>query len=330
MRRLIVFSGLLLVNVVIVFAQIGTTARNGLLCTPVPSKEAVALYKYLLDLKGKKILSGQQDSPWGIDEFSYLKTVTGKQPAIKGMDFIKQNDNANEVQKAIDWWKAGGIPTIMWHWGAPGKGEGYESSKKAIDIDSCFIEGSVQYKAFWSELKIKGDLLEHLRNANVPILWRPFHELNGNWFWWGKQGPEKFKRLWITMFDYLVKERKLNNLIWVLCYTGQPNPDWYPGDQYVDIAGADTYEKGDGPQPEMFNKVKSIIGDKFPIAYHECGIPPDPDKCISEGIIWSWWMEWHTSWLEKVDKTYLKKVYDHELVITLDEVPNIMAKYGLK
>jgi Glycosyl hydrolase family 26 len=330
MKRLIFLIFLLVIISNIAFAQDGKAIRSGLLCTPEPSKEAVALYKYLLDLKGKKILSGQQDSPWGMDEFSYLKTVTGRQPAIKGMDFIKQNDNVNEVQKAIDWWKTGGIPTIMWHWGAPGKGEGYESSKKAIEIDSCFIEGSVQYKAFWSELKIKGDLLEKLRDANVPILWRPFHELNGNWFWWGKQGPERFKKLWRTMFDYFVKERKLNNLIWVLCYTGQPNGDWYPGDQYVDIAGADTYDKGDGPQPEMYNKVKSIIGDKFPMAYHECGVPPDPDKCISEGIIWSWWMEWHTSWLEKVDKTYLKRVYDHELVITLDEVPDIMTKYGAK
>ena len=330
MKRLIFLIFMLVIISNIAFAQDGKAIRSSLLCTPEPSKEAVALYKYLLDLKGKKILSGQQDSPWGMDEFSYLKTVTGRQPAIKGMDFIKQNDNVNEVQKAIDWWKTGGIPTIMWHWGAPGKGEGYESSKKAIEIDSCFIEGSVQYKAFWSELKIKGDLLEKLRDANVPILWRPFHELNGNWFWWGKQGPERFKKLWRTMFDYFVKERKLNNLIWVLCYTGQPNGDWYPGDQYVDIVGADTYDKGDGPQPEMYNKVKSIIGDKFPMAYHECGIPPDPEKCISEGIIWSWWMEWHTSWLEKVDKTYLKRVYDHELVITLDEVPDIMAQYGTK
>lgn len=54
------------------------TAPDDTLCAPNPSKEAVALYRYLLDMKGKKILSGQQDSPWGIDEFSYLNTNTGK------------------------------------------------------------------------------------------------------------------------------------------------------------------------------------------------------------------------------------------------------------
>ena len=298
------------------------------LCTPNPSKEAVALYKYIQDMKGKKILSGQQDSPWGIDEFAYLKENTGKQPAIKGMDFIAQKDNAGEVQKAIDWWKAGGIPTIMWHWGAPSIGEGYEASKKPIEIDNCFVEGTPEYKAFWAELKAKGDLLQQLKDANVPVIWRPFHELNGNWFWWGKQGPERFKKLWITMYNYYVKERGLNNLIWTLCYTGQPDVAWYPGDQYVDIAGADTYAKNDTPQMEMYNKVKTITSNRIPIAFHECGTPPNPDKCLSEGGMWSWWMEWHTSHLQNLDKTYLKFVYDHDLVITLDEVPDIMATYG--
>lgn len=298
------------------------------LCTPKPSKEAVALYRYLLDMKGKKILSGQMSAPWGINELEYLQANTGKQPAINGVDFINPNDNPKEVQNAIDWWKSGGITTIMWHMGAPGIGQGYENSKKAIDIDKCFQEGTPEFIAFWSELKIKADMLVIIRDANVPVLWRPFHELNGNWFWWGKQGPEKFKKLWITMFNYFVKDRGLNNLIWVLCYTGEPDAKWYPGDEYVDIAGADTYVKNDSPQMTMYNKVKTIVNDKFPIAFHECGIPPNPDQCLSQGVMWSWWMEWHTSHLQSVDKTYLKYVYDHDLVITRDEVPDIMAQYG--
>lgn len=308
-------------------SDISTVAQQTL-CTPKPSKEAVALYRYLLDMKGKKILSGQMSAPWGINELEYLQTNTGKQPAINGVDFINPKDNPKEVQNAIDWWKSGGITTIMWHMGAPGIGQGYENSKKAIDIDKVFQEGTPEYTAFWSELKIKADMLTTIRDANVPVLWRPFHELNGNWFWWGKQGPEKFKKLWITMFDYFVKERGLNNLIWVLCYTGEPDAKWYPGDEYVDIAGADTYAKNDSPQMTMYNTVKTITGDKFPIAFHECGIPPNPDQCLKQGVMWSWWMEWHTSHLQGIDKTYLKYVYDHDLVITRDELPDIMAQYG--
>ena len=308
-----------------VFLPVSLLARDKL-STPNPSPEAVALYQYLNELKGKKILSGQQDSPWGIDEFSYIQAETGKQPAIKGMDFIHQRDNENEVQKAIDWWKAGGIPTIMWHWGAPTKGDGYEPSKMKIDIDQCFIEGTPENKAFWDELKLKGDLLLKLKDARVPVLWRPFHELNGHWFWWGKQGPERFIKLWKTMYNYYVNERGLNHLIWVFCYTGSPEAAWYPGDEYVDIVGADVYDKGDKPQKEMYDKVKSISRDQFPIAYHECDIPPNPDQCLSQGVLWSWWMEWHTSHLTKIDKTYLKYVYNHELILTLDEIPAIVER----
>jgi len=292
------------------------------------SKEAVALYAYINDMFGKKILSGQMSSSWGIDEIKYIQENTGKLPAINGFDFITERDNQNEVKGAIDWWKSGGIPTIMWHMGAPGNGEGYESSKKSSDIDKCFVKGTKEYEIFWSELKRKGDLLEQLQRANVPVLWRPFHELNGNWFWWGKQGPEKFKKLWIAMYNYYTKTRKLNNLIWVLCYTGKPEASWYPGNAYVDIAGPDTYGVGDSPQTGMFKEVKQIIGDRIPIAYHECGTPPNPDKCLAEGSMWSWWMEWHTSHLTKVDKEYLKRIYSHHLVITKDEVPNIVEVYS--
>jgi hypothetical protein len=318
----------MLLGLNVVLANAITVVPDDTLCTPSPSKEAVALYRYLLDMKGKKTLSGQMLVPWGLDALSYIKANTGKQPAIRGIDFMTQSQNAQEVQNAINWWNAGGIPTIMWHWGAPSKGEGYPASKLYIPVDSCFILGTVYYNAFWSELKIKADLLTTLRDAHVPVLWRPYHELNGNWFWWGMGGSANFKKLWTTMFNYFVKDRGLNNLIWVLCYTGDPDPSWYPGDEYVDIAGADTYNAGNGSQLTMYTKVKNIINNEFPIAYHECGIPPDPDQCLNQGAMWSWWMEWHTDYLTSVNTTYLSKVYNNDLVITLDQVPNIMKAYG--
>jgi len=108
--------------------------KSDTLVTPNPSAEAIALFKYINDMYGQKILSGQMYAPWGIDELAYVQEVTGKQPALMGGDFIHERDNAKEIQKAIDWWNAGGIPTIMWHWGAPSIGEGYENSKEEIDI----------------------------------------------------------------------------------------------------------------------------------------------------------------------------------------------------
>lgn len=291
------------------------------------SKQAKALYSYLQDMYGKKTLSGQMVSNFGAaDELQYIQDVTGKQPAIRGMDFIDSAKNEDEVKFAKEWWKKGGIPTIMYHWGAPGIGGGYENSKKEIDINKCFEKGTPEYKAFWKELKEKARLLKKLKRAHVPVLWRPFHELNGSWFWWSKQGPEQFKRLWITMYDYYVHKKNLKNLIWVFCYTNKPDSAWYPGREYTDLVGADTYSDA-SPHAEMYNKVKEIVGSQTPIPFHECGIPPNPDQCIAQKAIWSWFMEWHTSFLTKVDKDYLKYVYNHDLIITLDKVPDIMKLY---
>lgn len=299
------------------------------LSTPHPSKEAKALYQYLLDVYGKKILSGQMSAPWGVDELQYIKDKTGKEPALRGIDFIHQRDNEVEVRNAIEWWNSGGIPTIMWHWGAPGVGEGYENSKEKIDIDKCFIEGTQEHTDFWAELKAKADLLENIRDADVPVLWRPFHELNGHWFWYGKQGPERFKKLWITMYDYFVHERGLNNLIWVLCYANYPEGNWFPGNQYVDISGTDTYDGCQEPHAGLYRRIQEIVEkNPMPIAYHECGVPPDPNLCVDEGAMWLWWMEWHTEHLRKINIDYLNFVYQHELVITKDEVPDIMKVYG--
>ena len=206
---------ILTIAVILSFAGAMQAQLKNQLSNKNASSEAVALYAYINDMFGKKTLSGQMFSGWGFDEINYVYGITGKYPAIKGFDFIQSSLNDSVVHGAIQWWHEGGIPTIMWHWGAPGIGEGYPNSKKEIDITRCFEKGTLEYDSFWTEIKQKADLLERLQKANIPVLWRPFHELNGNWFWWGKQGPENFRRLWITMYNYYTKESKLNNLIWV-------------------------------------------------------------------------------------------------------------------
>lgn len=323
----LLLTALILAGIVSSMAQSGVSARK--LATPNPSLEAQAVFRFLKDITGEKILSGQMAVPWGIDELKYIQDVTGKMPAIRGIDLIHEKDNEKEIQNAIAWWKAGGIPTIMWHWGAPSVGEGYENSKVAINTGQCFIKGTPENIAFEKELETKADHLEILKNNHVPVLWRPFHEFNGDWFWWSKEGPEMFKKLWIYMFDYFVKERKLDNLIWVLCYADTPDINWYPGDEYVDIVGADTYKDGTDPKLKMYEQIVEITGSPFlPVALHECGEIPDPEKCLKTGAMWTWWMLWHTTFLSNSDTKYLNYVYNHEQVITLDELPDLVKQYG--
>ena len=317
------------------FALLFTLAQRGYgqqlrqLSNKNASRQAKAVYSYLQDMYGKKMLAGQMTSNWGDDELKYIKDSTGKLPAIRGLDFMDSAKNKAEVKYAKRWWRKGGIPTIMWHWGAPSIGSGYENSKKQIDIDKIFEDGTPEHIAFWKEMDEKAALLKKLQRANIPVLWRPFHELNGDWFWWGKQGPERFKRLWITMYDYYVNQKGLNNLIWVLCYMDEPDAAWYPGDAYVDIAGPDTYKK-EQSQIVMYQRTRAIVGNVMPIAFHECGVPPDPEASFKQGAKWSWFMQWHTNYLREVPVKHLRYVYDDDLVVTLDEVPNIVKQYGGK
>ncbi len=290
--------------------------------TPNASPQARALLNFIHATYGKKTLSGQMWTPWGIDETKTVHKITGKLPALQGHDYIHERSNKRENQLAIQYWKAGGIPTIMWHWGAPSKGEGYNQSKIQIDIDRCFEPGTKEHTAMWADLKRIADHLTELRDANVPVLWRPMHECDGDWFWYGKGGGKRFVKLWRTMFDYFVHERKLNNLIWILCHSHRFKADFNPGKDYYDLAGADSYRKG--IQADLFNAVKSTHGPTVPIPYHECGSIPDPDECFKQKITWSWWMLRHTKHLTDHDTEALIKAYNHDLVITRDELPNIM------
>ena len=312
----------------LLFAFVFSGLKAQQLVTPNASPEAQALIKYLYDIFGKKVLSGQMWAPWGnFDEIERVKEITGKYPAIRGHDLIHEQSNENEVKLLIEWWKKGGIPTLMWHWGAPTIGEGYEQSKKKIDIERCFQEGTEEYKAMWDDLKRVADWLTVLRDAHVPILWRPMHEFQGGWFWYGMGTGDQFNRLWRTMFDYFVKERGLNNLIWVLCHSDFPKPDFDPGQSYYDIVGADTY-RADRVLKDMYNDVIAVHGTGKPVVFHECGTLPDPEKSAADNAQWLWWMLWHTSHVSKHNVDDMKRIYNHDLVITLDEVPNIMEVYG--
>ncbi len=294
------------------------------LTTPEPSIEAEALFRYIQSIKGEKILSGQMCIPRGINELEYISSITGKQPALRGMDLENEQANEQEIKNAIDWWTKGGIPVIMWNWSAPSTAKTNE-----VSIEKCFQEGTPEFNWFWEELKTKANHLETLRDAHVPVIWCPFHEANGNLFWWGKQGPMQFKKLWQTMYNYFVHEREINNLIWVLSFSEEPDKSWFPGDAYVDIVGASSYKNDKYPRQGTFAKTRTISADILPpIAYQQCAKIPDPDECKETGAMWSWFMQRHTIHLENIDKENLLETYHNKLLVNLDEVPEIVNDFS--
>ena len=112
----------------------------------------------------------------------------------------------------------------------------------------------------------------------------------------------------------------------MLGYSGEPDAKFYPGDRYVDIAGADDYVKDHGSLKPMYDKVVAIVGTRRPIALHENGPIPDPDLVLRDGANWSYFMTWHTDFVtdgksNTVDD--LKKAYGHQRYITKDRLPKL-------
>ena len=189
-------------------------------------------------------------------------------------------------------------------------------------------DGTPENKAFIENMDKAGRALAELQEAGVPVLWRPFHEFDGAWFWWGKGNSDNFKRLWIMMYDHFTYDLKLNNLIWVLGYShngtdymGKP-ARWYPGDEYCDIVGADSYEVDiNGAEERLHKVVKKITKDTKPLIFHECGLIPTEEQL--KETPWCSFMTWHTEWLIDTNtKEHLSELYNSDYVITLDELPD--------
>lgn len=155
-------------------------------------------YDYICEMFGKNILSAQQESTWmdggNADyEMDIIEEATGKLPAIRGLDFMN-GDFDGVVQRAKEWHEQGGIVTIMWHTGVNGRGY-TESLNDNPDFDLILTEGTPEYEAMIANWDQAAEALTELRDAGIPVIWRPFHEFDGQWFWWGKGGADNFIKL---------------------------------------------------------------------------------------------------------------------------------------
>lgn len=328
LTRRTALAGLAATGLIPAVPAIGALPATRTLSNPAASSGARRLYAYLWSIYGKQTLTGQQEqgaSPQGDRlELDYLSRTTGRLPAMLGLDYITPADNPAVNDRATAWARSGGIVTLCWHWGAPDIGTGYENSKKDFDVDAALRPGTPQHTAMLRDMDEIAGLLTVLRDRGVVVLWRPFHEFSGDWFWWGKHGPDAFKALWRLMYDRFTRMHRLNHLIWVLGWAGQNvDPAYYPGRDRVDIAGADIYVEDHGNLAPMFAKVKAIVGDSLPICLHENGPVPDP-ALLGPDADWLWFMTWHSRWLMGADQNtpdLLRRYYASPRYITKDELP---------
>jgi len=305
--------------------------------------EAVKLLEYIAGMSGKGIITGQHTQTKKMEEVQKIQEITGETPALCGFELLAYSPNINyesgdqdcrteidenkgTLEEAMDWaLNKKGIVTLTWHWFSPlgGKDKSFYAEKTDFDATKVLVEGTKEREAFYSDMDVMAGLLKEFQNKQIPILWRPFHESEGEWFWWGAKGPETAKQLYCLMYDHFVNHHELNHLIWVW---NSPLVEGYPGDDVVDIISRDLYEpKGTKTDyVRQYNELRKVSSADKPFALAEIGILPDIEKLELSKIPWCYFMIWSKGFVVTEEFNSfedLKKMYKSNYAITLDRLP---------
>ena len=322
------------------------------------TQKAKDLYTFLYNQYGKKTLSSVvADVNWNHKVADQVYAWTGKYPAMNCYDFIhiyvpKNNwIDYTDLTPVTEWAEAGGIVSLMWHFNVPltastkpgtdGSGVTCTPSKTTFRASHVFTEGSWENKWFYEQMDKVADVILALQQKGIAAIWRPFHEAAGNatakqqadwtkaWFWWGYDGADTYKKLWVTMFDYFAS-KGIKNLIWVWTtqnYNGDSSKynqdkDWYPGTKYVDIVARDLYGQDKAANAQEFSEIQNTYPCKM-VTLGECGKDGDTvfakiPEAWTAGAKWSWFMPWYGSNLP--DASWWSNAMSGSCVLTRNDV----------
>ena len=232
------------------------------LSDPGATSLAGTLFRNMAELSADHVLLAHQDAlaygmGWKGEPFrTDIHDVTGDHPAVFGWDLghIDSLENIDGVPFAdIKKWamaayEQGGLNTYSWHM------RNYASGGTSWDTASCVtacLPGGRIHKEYLKKLDRAADFFSDLVNEQgecIPVIFRPFHEMNGGWFWWGSASctPDQYRELFRFTIDYLRNEKEQHQLIIAYSPDLFRSPEeyltWYPGDRYVDVMGFDDYK----------------------------------------------------------------------------------------
>ena len=299
---------------------------------------AKRLYRYFRNNYGQRIISGvMADVAWNHSLAEKIKkNITGKWPAMNCYDFIHicvPDGNGwidySDITPVTEWVEKGGIVQLMWHFNVPvdanttpgtnGSGVTFSPDKTTFKASNALVDGTWENQYFYAQMDRVIAVILKLQEAGIAATWRPFHEAAGNatakqqanwtkaWFWWGYDGAETYRKLWIAMFDYF-KQKGVNNLIWIWTtqnYNGNSasynqDTDWYPGDAYCDMVARDLYGYTPAQNAQEFTEIQATYPNKM-VVLGECGWDssnqtgkPQGDivECWNAGAKWGHFMVW--------------------------------------
>lgn len=348
------------------YISVGSSSESGvafdIASAPVDGNACEAakkVYTFLYENFGKKTISGMMTGDMGsangdITQHEDVKAVfdaSGKYPALVGFDFLFATGRTEDegwckdytnksIALAKDLYRRGGLPAFTWHWHDPSRAtDDFYSDKNTVKIaDALNADGSWNteselYQYLVKDIHTIADYFLQLQEAGVACIFRPLHEASGGWFWWGRdKNAEAFVKLYHLVFDEMVNEKGVHNIIWVW-NAGENDADWNPGDTYYDIVSADIYNAAFdySSNYSTFDKLKSLTGGKKIITLSENGPIPDIDKEVEEEAVWSWWMPWYQTWdgkfVEQTSTEEWTKCMNDERVITLEDLSEGWGTY---
>ena len=345
------------------------TASDTSCCDSDATEGTQKLMEFLSSVYGEYVISGQQEY-YGTsrdDEFDYIEELTGELPVIRGFDFGNNcplyawDDGVTD--RIINWVnEEGGIATASWHLNVPvsmdsytlGSTMSFENTTYSEDTDfvtaNVMIEGTTEYEYFLLAVDNLAEQLLELQDAGVSLLFRPFHEAEGNggadgsgaWFWWSKEGAEVYVELYQYLYELLTEQYGIHNLIWEFnSYTySDVSAEFYPGRDYVDIIGYDKYNATDwstgttSPNESAisstFYSLISMYDNTKMIAMMENDTIPSVENMTEEGAYWLYFMPWYGEHL--MDSNYndpdtLTTIYQSDLVLTLSEFKEMYSNF---
>ncbi|MDI1461231.1 glycosyl hydrolase [Catellatospora sp. KI3] len=297
-------------------AAVGLTAapaQPALAAPPgAPGVTRTDVINYFQSISGRNWLSGQQDGPnsnptqWT----NKVRDITGLFPGVWGGDFGFSQSDIDNRQRVFDQakaaWAAGTIPAITWHACVP------LVAVCNFEGGSWPVKGSWLSDSQWTELVTDGTALntswkrrldqtapyfQQLKDAGIPVLFRPSHEMNEGWAWWGgRPGANGSRKLYQITHDYLVG-RGFSNIVWVwnvkdVAGGAARVADYYPGDAYVDLVTLDVWVQY-FPSTEWYQAILNVSHGK-PIALAEVGRTPTPAQMAAQPrwTYFSVWMDW--------------------------------------
>lgn len=281
------------------------------------TKETKSLYKYLKKTSKKHIIFGHQHATdyghgWAGDTArSDVKSVVGTHPGVIGVDFsgfygppekIIERNKENLRETVADTYNRGGITTVAWHFSNPAsKGGFYWKDSVSVAAMALIKPGGSHHDKYKEILNGIGNWAKTVKGSDgnlVPMIFRPFHEFDGGWFWWGKPhcSREDFIDVWQFTVTYLRDSLQVHNFIYAFSpdnkFTSEAQfLERYPGNNFVDMVGMDNY--GDFGKGGKYNltsaSMKLKIIDDFArknkklAALTETGLEGLTDN--------GWWME---------------------------------------